>query len=220
MRSHPWDNLSDSKLLLTPHHFCPKELALLRKTLTRGGTFIDIGANIGAFTLQAARFDNVHVLAIEPNPIAMERLRVNIRVNGFENASTVESALGANSVESLFTFVDDDIGKSGIGSRAGSGKREVRRLSIRTLVEILAEHEIDTISALKIDVEGHEDEILIPFFESALRSQWPRLLIIEDNGLSPRRILSVLNKHGYVEILRASANVVLMLSKNDKELVP
>ena len=149
MRSHPWDNLSDSKLLLTPHHFCPKELALLRKTLTRGGTFIDIGANIGAFTLQAARFDNVHVLAIEPNPIAMERLRVNIRVNGFENASTVESALGANSVESLFTFVDDDIGKSGIGSRAGSGKREVRRLSIRTLVEILAEHEIDTISALK-----------------------------------------------------------------------
>ena len=185
-----------------------------------GGTFVDIGANIGAFTLQAARLENVHVLAIEPNPTAMERLKVNLAVNGFGNASTVESAVGKTTEESFFTFVHDDMGKSGIGTRAGGGEREVRRLSIRTLDEILAEHGIDSIAALKVDVEGHEDDVLMPFFEAAKCEQWPRLLIIEDNRPSPLRVLSVLNDHGYIEILRTKANVTLALPKDGKELGP
>ena len=220
LRSHPWDNISDCRLLLTPRHFCPRELAVLRRALAGGGTFVDIGANVGAFTLQAARFDNVRVLAIEPNPIAMQRLRANLQLNGFENTSTIEAALGATAEESSFTFVHDDIGKSAMGSRPGTGEREVRTLSTRTLVEILAEHEVDSISALKIDVEGHEDEILIPFFESAPHSQWPRLLVMEDNGLSPGRVLSVLEHRGYTETLRTGNNVLLALSKSDEEPGP
>ena len=217
MRSHPWDNRSDSKLLLTPLHCSPRELEVLRRALAMGGNFVDIGANIGAFTLQAARLDHVSVLAVEPNPIAVDRLRANVTVNEFENVSIVETVLGKSAGDTSFTFVLDDIGKSGIGTRAGKGKRDVRRVPMRTLADVLAEHEIESIAALKIDVEGHEDDVLIPFFESAIRGQWPRLLIMEDNRPRPLGVLSVLHDHGYVEILRTKANVALSLPAGDRE---
>ena len=103
MRSHPWDNLSDSKLLLTPRHYCPKEIRILKQALAQGGVFVDIGANIGAFTLQAAQFERVQVLAIEPNPVAAQRLRTNLAVNGFASAFIVETAIGRSTGEALFT---------------------------------------------------------------------------------------------------------------------
>ena len=217
MRSHPWDNRSDSKLLLAPRHCNPRELEVLRQALSQGGVFVDIGANIGAFTLQAAQLDDVSVLAIEPNPVAVDRLRTNVTINAFENVSIVESVVGESTGETSFTFVLDDIGKSGAGARAGKGKREVRRLLMRTLADVLAEHEIESVAALKIDVEGHEDDVLMPFFESATREQWPRLLIMEDNRLTPLRVLSLLRDQGYVEILRTRANVALTLPAGDRE---
>ena len=73
---------------------------------------------------------------------------------------------------------------------------------------------------LEVDVEGHEDDVLMPFFEAAKCDQWPRLLIIEDNRPSPLRVLSVLDDHGYIEILRTKANVTLALPKDGKELGP
>ena len=167
--------------------------------------------------MQAARLDRVSVLAVEPNPIAVDRLRANVTVNEFENVSIVETVLGKSAGDTSFTFVLDDIGKSGIGTRAGKGKREVRRLPMRTLVEVLAEHEIESVAALKIDVEGHEDDVLMPFFESATREQWPRLLIMEDNRPTPLRVLSLLRDQGYVEILRTRANVALTLPTGDRE---
>ena len=211
IRSHPWDNTSDGKLLLTPRHYCPKEFRLLGQALSGGGVFIDIGANIGAFTLQAARRDGVRVLAIEPHPVATERLGFNVEANAFGNVTIVETVIGDRKGETHFTFVHDSIGKSGIGSRGGGGRREVRRLAVRTLSEVLAEHAVDSIAALKADVEGHEDAVLMPFFESAKRRQWPRLLIIEDNRLSPSHLLPFLEDHGYVQVLRTRENVALAL---------
>ena len=215
IRSHPWDNRSDSKLLLTPHHCSPREFSLLRKALAAGGVFVDIGANIGAFTLQAARLEDVSVLAVEPNPIAVDRLKTNVAINAFGNVSIVEAVLGESAGETSFTFVLDDIGKSGVGMRAGKGKRELRRLPMRTLAEVLAEQGIKSIAALKIDVEGHEDDVLMPFFESAPRNRWPRLLILEDNRPTPLRVLSVLRDHGYARVLRTRANVALSLPIED-----
>lgn len=217
LRSHPWDNRSDSKLLLTPHHCSPREFTILREALAEGGVFVDIGANIGAFTLQAARLDHVSVLAVEPNPTAVDRLKANVAINEFRNVSIVESVLGRGTGETAFTIVHDDIGKSGIGSRTGKGQREVRQLPLRTLAEVLAEHGIESIAALKIDVEGNEDDVLMPFFESANHEQWPRVLIIEDNRPTPLHTLSVLHDRGYVEILRTGANVALALPKGDRE---
>ena len=211
MRCHPWDNVADGKLLFAPHRYCPKEFAILRRALTNGGVFVDVGANVGAFTLQAAVLDNVQVLAIEPNPAALNRLKFNLAANDLTGVTIVEAIVGERNGETPFTFNHESIGQSGIGIPLTEGKREVRLLPLRTLADILSEHKIDGISVLKVDVEGSEDDVLIPFFESAKRSQWPRFLIVEDNRPTRPRILSVLTDCGYTPVLRTNENIALAL---------
>jgi hypothetical protein len=48
------------------------------------------------------------------------------------------------------------------------------------LVDTLAQEQVQTIDALKIDVEGAEDSILMPFFLTAPHSLWPGFIVIED----------------------------------------
>lgn len=219
MRCHPWDNVTDGKLLFTPRHYCPKEFKILRRALANGGVFVDIGANVGAFTLQAAALKDVEVLAIEPNPTALNRLKFNLMINDFRGVTIIETVVGEWNGETSFTFNQESIGQSGIGVRSTGGKYDVHRLPIRTLSNILSEQKINSITVLKVDVEGFEDNVLIPFLESAKRSQWPRVFIIEDNRPIRPRILSVLSDCGYNFALRTKENVVLALkipSKNHR----
>ena len=214
VRCYPWSNISDRKLLLAPRHCSPWELRAIKQALAQGGTFVDIGANIGIFTLQAAILDRVRVLAVEPNPVVAERLKFNLAANKLENVTVVETVIGARDGETPFTCVLDDLGKSGIGNRSGEDSRETHSLPMRRLIGVLDELGIISITALKVDVEGYEDDVLIPFFEAAKRSQWPRFLLIEDNRSSPPSILSTLDKIGYRPILRTKANVGLVLRED------
>ena len=151
------------------------------------------------------------MLAIEPNPVALNRLKFNLAANDIGEVAIVEAVVGERNGETPFTFNHESIGQSGIGVHLTDGKREVRHLRMRTLAGILSEHEIDGITVLKVDVEGFEDDVLIPFFESAKRSQWPRFLIIEDNRPTRPRILSILTNCGYSRVLRTNENIAMAL---------
>jgi hypothetical protein len=50
---------------------------------------------------------------------------------------------------------------------------------VKPLIDICAEFAIASISAIKIDVEGYEDRALLPFFRSAPKSLWPRVILME-----------------------------------------
>ncbi len=47
---------------------------------------------------------------------------------------------------------------------------------------LLSRCSIEAIDALKIDIEGYEPEVLLPFFRDAPQSLWPNLLVIEDGS--------------------------------------
>ena len=212
IRCHLFDNTSECSFL-SPR-YGRKELKLLRQVLARGGLFIDIGANIGVFTLSIADLNDVQVIAVEPNPITVERLRFNLSANQFENVNVIESVIGQSNSTTEFTIFPNDLGISGTGQRSSlkptTKEPQIRQLPMRTLLSIIEEYEITSITALKIDVEGDEDKVLIPFFDTASRALWPRLIIIEDNRPEPPLILSrMLNNHGYRQILRGHANVIL-----------
>ena len=73
---------------------------------------------------------------------------------------------------------------------------------------------VDRIDAIKIDVVGSEDRILVPFFRDAPQSLWPQLLIIEDTrDVWSTDLLSLLTKVGYAIAARSKQNV--MLRKKD-----
>jgi hypothetical protein len=84
MRLFPFDNTVERKLIFRPDQYCQEEIRYLLQVLAGGGTYVDIGANVGALTLPIAKLSGVRVIAVEPGPLALQRLRFNLQANGFD----------------------------------------------------------------------------------------------------------------------------------------
>ena len=122
------------------------------------GTFLDLGANIGYFTLLASgAFERV--VAVEASPRIFARLAANVARNGVEDrVRCANVAVGAEAAELDFYF---DEGQSG-GSSLLPGENRVReaRVPVLPLDRILSPSELACVSFVKIDVEGLESVVL------------------------------------------------------------
>ena len=86
-------NGTDIGLLLKPD-FDGTEIAFLAEA-AKDGVFVDVGANIGAYTmLVAAAAGRCRVLAIEPLATLAAQLRTNVALNGFREVTVMEHAVG------------------------------------------------------------------------------------------------------------------------------
>jgi FkbM family methyltransferase len=122
-----------------------------------GWTVIDIGANVGTFTLHAARA-GAHVYAFEPNPDCFARLQSNIRENGVESLVTLfQQAVSDTSGDGQMVVATGGTtgGTVTRGSEVSRG-----RVRITTLDEVVAPSPTDTIDLLKMDIEGAEVDAL------------------------------------------------------------
>lgn len=156
-----------------------EELGFLRAHLRQGGVFVDVGANVGTYALALARDVGAggKVIAIEPHPVTHARLAFNHAASAYEQVKLVRAASGAEDGELLIETDGDNLGASHIVSVNASGKA-IRVPALR-LVRILQEAGAGNIDALKIDVEGYEDRVLMPFFKTAPPSLWPKAVVIE-----------------------------------------
>jgi FkbM family methyltransferase len=186
MRLHPLDNGCEKNLLFTPQMYEPPERAALAGEIARAKgegrpfVFIDIGANVGLFSLFVAAHAgaDARILAVEPEPGNFVRLRFNLAANPALPIEPLALALGEDDGEVAVVLNSRDRG--GTRTRAATPADEVR-VPCRPLLRVLHDCRIDRIDALKIDVEGTEDRVLAPFFRDAPASLWPRLILIEDS---------------------------------------
>src|SRR5260221_14521456 len=76
----------------TEEHFPFGEIAAIRKFIRPGQTVLDLGANIGWFTLLFARHVGAagRVIAFEPGPLSNALLTANVMINGYADRVTVE----------------------------------------------------------------------------------------------------------------------------------
>ncbi len=120
----------------------------------RGGVVIDIGANIGTFSVYAANF-GATVYAIEPEPHNLESLRKNININDMENKINVcPYAI----TDFKGTVVINDMGGGSTIKDDGIFGAEVEAMPLNNFFELYHINEVDV---LKIDVEGAEVEIIL-----------------------------------------------------------
>lgn len=117
------------------------------------GIVVDLGANIAAFSIYAVSLSpKAIVYAVEPEPNNMEILRRNIELGGLEERIIpIQKAVGKKKGRGR---ISDSGGDSRVGS-AGSA------CEITTLAQIWADHRLEYIDILKIDVEGAEADILL-----------------------------------------------------------
>ena len=161
-----------------------------------GGTFIDIGANVGIFSLIASKIYN-HVFSFEPLQSTALVLRENLNANNATNVAVFECALSNcvgksllhinplnNGGHSLIAFQDSTIKKSGVTG----WRKEV--VPLNTLDCALSSICVGDIHLIKIDVEGHEVEVIGGASEVILLHK--PMIFAEVSG-SRKKIESMLN---------------------------
>lgn len=209
MRLAPFRNVAEKRLLFAPATFDAHERALVASRLTAGAVFVDIGANVGGWSLFAARC-GARVLAVEPQPGVIEKLRVNIAFNPELDVTLAPIALAGHRGVVALTMPANNEGEASI---AGGVAGAVVDIACDTLENLLVDQGIARVDVLKIDVEGAEDLVLGPFFDHAPRQLLPTILVMEHlSGRWRRDIAGAATSLGYREIARTHQNVVLELN--------
>jgi FkbM family methyltransferase len=210
MRLYPYNNICEKKVLFTPQYFDPEELAALESRMRNGFTFVDVGANVGAYSLfvAAKAGPKARILAIEPQPDVFDRLTYNIRQNPFGTIKAVACAV-ADKAGELTLFLDPrNKGESSV-KIVGPSQAETVRVPAVTLLDLLREEGFTKVDAMKLDVEGAEDLILDPFFRDAPETLYPSFFIIEDGrGQWQSDLPQLLEGKGYRLLVHTRLNLL------------
>jgi FkbM family methyltransferase len=168
------------------------EVAVLGSLISRGGTAVDVGANVGFYTRALARhFDAVH--AFEPN----ERL-VGPIVN-WNHPAVHLHLVGLSSrpgVGTLHVPVVGGVILDGWGSLNANWVPEAENVvKQRVNLNCLDAYELSDVRFVKIDVEGGELGVLLGAMETIRRNR--PLLLIETIGNTRREVTLLLSSIGY-----------------------
>lgn len=158
-----------------------KEVGELIKLLLRpADVFLDIGANIGYFSLLAAhRQSSATIFSFEPVGMVFERLKGNISLNKVENVRAINAGVGEmNEIKKIYISGDDNTGMSSFYKPENySGSYEqVQVITIDEWFKSCGETRIDLV---KIDIEGSEFAALKGM--NAVLQQFKPAVIVEMN---------------------------------------
>ncbi len=160
------------------HEF--EEMSFILHLLTENDLFVDIGANIGSYTILASGYKNAQSISIEPDPNTYQQLSTNVAINRlFEKVNTCNFGLGATNHRVRFTVGLDTTNHVLAENEKMNAYNEVE---IKKLDDIL---ENKNPLLLKIDVEGFETEVL-QGAHCTLNDNNLKAIIIELNGMGKR----------------------------------
>jgi FkbM family methyltransferase len=195
LRCHPDNTATSSVIYLGWPDW--HEMHFLRRALRPGDGFLDIGANVGVYSVLAARCvqpgGTVH--AIEADPLLAERLQENLRLNGLPPDSVHAVAVGESTGTCRFQIDADTTGGVLLPDTPGGVDVPLRRLD-----ELFPSPGALTIA--KLDIEGYELQALRGA-EGLLRARRPRCWLIETNrasesyGTTREPLQALLADHGF-----------------------
>jgi FkbM family methyltransferase len=181
---------------------------LMARVLRPGDTFLDLGANIGYFTLLGARLvgPTGQVLSFEPSPINFQRLTGHVAMNGYATIRLYPKAV-SNVAEASILFQPEGGGdlSSLRSSVATETSAPVLRHEIETvcLDQFLADDVKKVIRLVKIDIEGAEFLALQGMHDLLASPAGPDILceindaFLREMGSSETQILQYLQRLGY-----------------------
>jgi FkbM family methyltransferase len=120
------------------------------------GIFIDVGANIGYYSLLASRIFS-QVISFEPSPATHALLSENVRRNGRKNIVLHQAAI-ADTEAIMDLYKTSDSGLSSLVVKSGMLKEASVRVA--PLQSFLADSDWGRVRFIKIDVEGTESRVL------------------------------------------------------------
>lgn len=206
----PVDNATEQEMFLTGHLPEAASMALLLDRVRgRRAQVFDIGANCGAYTVPLAKAaaPGSRIVAFEPNPAMADRLERNLALNGLADRVEVQRvALGDRAGTLMLHLHKRNLGQSSLRPMDNASGIEV---PIRTLAGFLGTPADYDVFVIKIDVEGLEDAVLVPFFDTVAEADLPGLILIEivlDTEWS-RDLRGAFQRRGYVANPETEGNI-------------
>lgn len=214
------DNYSEKKFAFTPWKYDPLELNELKASLPRDGVFVDVGTNVGLYTLFAGKHMSSQgtIMAFEPNPPTLKRLLSNLSFNIYSGQDWPQINLldiGVADKESTLSLNVDEANLGASSIKEGDGAGPVTTIRCRPLCDVLQEYGIRAIDVLKIDIEGAEDIALAPFLHASESSLLPKLILIENSqDVWSIDLFGLLAEKGYERVLKTRLNSVFKLKSH------
>ena len=193
-----------------------KEINFLIHNLEKDGAFIDIGANYGYYSQTLSYYNLVNkIISIEPNKKFLSRIQDNysLLLDHKKNVSPIIVENLAVSDTKEYAFLNLELGLGSAYLQKEESLKSIK-ISCDTLVNILFKNDIKKISGIKIDIEGHEDKALIPFFNDVSKELYPKIILIEYTSKInwSLDVIAYLKELGYEEQFRTKANMALKLN--------
>ncbi len=216
MRLDPDDYVS--RTILLNGDWEPASWQAMREHLASGSTFVDVGAQIGYYSLKAAAVvgPRGRVIAVEPNPETVTKLEGNIRASGAKAITVAPVACSdSESVLDLYAAPAANTGESSLSktnaSQAGEAQRAYK-VRARPLDDIIRESGVARVDVIKVDVEGAEYLVLRGARET-LAEFHPILLVelvdhqLREMGTSVAQVEGFLREQGYTGRHKVGDNV-------------
>lgn len=203
LRYYPAHYATARHMLMTPHWSEKRERDFLLEHLPERGVCLDLGCNVGFYLFYAAaKRPRARILGFEPVARHFAGIDYNIRANNLANAAVFNFALADAEGEMMFHTGGESI---------VDGTGDAYPVRTRPLLDVLREQNIAQVDVMKIDVEGAEDLVLMPFFRTADKSLWPRAVIIEDSShIWKEDCVKFMVAHGYRQLWRSTLNLGLV----------
>jgi FkbM family methyltransferase len=180
-----------------------QERGFLNGFLRPSDVFVDVGANLGLFTVLAARRvgPGGRVLAFEPSPRAFRRLQENVALNGFTNVACHRVALSDRGGQATLTVsADGHEAWSSLARPAKGAAFAAETVPTAAWDDFTREHGLlGRVALMKIDVEGWESRVLAGAREALRRPDAPVLQVELTDAVSRAAGSSCARVYGMLE---------------------
>lgn len=187
----------------TGNYYCGlaeyEEMAFALHVLRSTDLFVDVGANIGSYSVLAGSMTGAEVIAVEPVPQTFHWLRLNIDFNNLgSTVHTYNVGLAAQAGVLLFSSDQDTMNRV-LCADAMAGENRAVRIKVMTLDEACARR---TPTLIKIDVEGYEHAVLTGG-RHTLTASGLLAVVMETNdcgkryGVERADLMAIMSEHGF-----------------------
>ncbi len=172
-----------------------EDMSFILHYLQEGDIFLDVGANVGAYTVLASAGAGAKTYAFDPSPAAIDSLRANVELNRIADRVSIEPYAIGRAAGSVSVSTSGPSSMHHVGAEGSSSLIEMRTIDSYRLRP----------SIMKIDVEGYESEVLAGASETA---GCPELvaIITEMNEESVKygdgieSVSSFMSQHGFTAV--------------------
>lgn len=149
-----------SRAVFLTGYYEPNEFYMLNTILKPGMTFLDVGANMGLYTLFAARkvTERGVVLAIEPSSREFQRLKKNVEANSLRNVRLLQVAVANwQSEADLLIAMQERSGHNTLGTFGYNTQLESKEhVQVERLDDVIRREGLTRLDVVKMDIEGAE----------------------------------------------------------------